>query len=89
MLDFFPLLCINLKEVSLKILGCHDDTWLHLNLTFLKLELTHAFFLGKCLSSVCSVQLLSRVQLCDPMDCRTPGSLSITNSGEFTQTHVH
>ena len=89
MLDFFPLLCINLKEVSLKILGCHDDTWLHLNLTFLKLELTNAFFLGKCLSSVCSVQLFSRVQLCDPMDCRTPGSLSITNSGEFTQTHVH
>ena len=27
-----------------------------------------------------SVQLLSRVRLCVPMDCSTPGSLSITNS---------
>ena len=27
-----------------------------------------------------SVQLLSCVWLCDPMDCRTPASLSITNS---------
>ena len=24
------------SEVSLKILCCHDDTWFHLNLTFLK-----------------------------------------------------
>ena len=27
-----------------------------------------------------SVQLLSHVRLCDPMECRTPGPLSITNS---------
>ena len=27
-----------------------------------------------------SVQLLSRVQLCDPMDCSMPSPLSITNS---------
>ena len=31
-------------------------------------------------SSVSSVQPLSGVRLCDPMDCSTPGLLSITNS---------
>ena len=36
-----------------------------------------------------SVQLLNRVQLCDPMNHSTPASLSITNSLESTQTHVH
>ena len=30
--------------------------------------------------SISSVQLLSHVWLCDPMDCSTPASLSITNS---------
>ena len=36
-----------------------------------------------------SVQLLSHVRLCDPMDCSTPG-LSVRHQLlEFTQTHVH
>ena len=35
-----------------------------------------------------SVQLLSHVRLCDPMDCSTPG-LSVRHQLlEFTQTHV-
>ena len=29
--------------------------------------------------TISSVQLVSRVRLCDPMDCSTPGFLSITN----------
>ena len=36
-----------------------------------------------------SVQLLSRVRLCDPMDCSTPGLPVHHQLLELTQTHVH
>ena len=36
-----------------------------------------------------SVQSLSRVQLCDPMDCSTPGLPVHHQLAEFTQAHVH
>ena len=36
-----------------------------------------------------SVQLLSRVTLCDPMDCSTPGFPVHHQLPKFTQTHVH
>ena len=36
-----------------------------------------------------SVQSLSRVQLCDPMDCSTPGLPVHHHLPEFTQTRVH
>ena len=36
-----------------------------------------------------SVQLLSRVQLCDPMNCSTQGFLIHHQLLELTQTHVH
>ena len=35
------------------------------------------------------IQSLSRVQLCDPMNCSTPGLLVHHQLLEFTQTHVH
>ena len=35
------------------------------------------------------VQLLSRIQLCDPMDCSTPGFPVLHYLPEFAQTHVH
>ena len=35
------------------------------------------------------VQSLSRVQLCNPMDCSTPGLPVHHQLPEFTQTHVH
>ena len=35
------------------------------------------------------VQSLSRVWLCDPMDCRTPGFPILHYLLEFVQTHVH
>ena len=38
---------------------------------------------------VSSVQLLSHVQLCDPMDCSTPGLRVHHQLPEFTQTHLH
>ena len=36
-----------------------------------------------------SVQLFSHVQLCDPMNCSTPGPPIHHQLPEFTQTHVH
>ena len=36
-----------------------------------------------------SVQSLSCVQLCDPMDCSMPGLPVHHQLLEFTQTHVH
>ena len=36
-----------------------------------------------------SVQSLSRVRLCDPMGCSTPGLPVHHQLPEFTQTHVH
>ena len=36
-----------------------------------------------------SVQLLSRVRLCDPMDCSTPGFSVHYQLPELAQTHVH
>ena len=36
-----------------------------------------------------SVQLLSRVRLCDPINCSTPGLPVHHQLPEFTQTHVH
>ena len=37
----------------------------------------------------CSVQSLSRVWLCDPMECSTPGLPVHHQLPELTQTHVH
>ena len=45
------------------------------------------FALFECIFS--SVQSLSRVRLCDPMDCSTPGLPVHHQLLEFTQTHVH
>ena len=39
--------------------------------------------------SFSSVQSLSCVQLCDPMNCSTPGLPLHHQHLEFTQTHVH
>ena len=35
------------------------------------------------------VQLLTHVQLCDPMNCSTPGFLVLHYLLKFAQTHVH
>ena len=49
------------------------------------------YFLSPCMDglSVSSVQLLSHIRLCDPMDCSTPGLSVHCQLPEFTQTHVH
>ena len=40
-----PLLIQNLKEVSFKILCCHDNAWFHPNLTFVKPGANRCIFL--------------------------------------------
>ena len=46
-------------------------------------------FMGVSNSVIVAVQLLSRVRLCDPMDCSTPGLPVHHQLPEFAQTHVH
>ena len=41
----FPLLYTNLKRSFSKILCCHNDTWFHLNLTFLQFWASQCIFL--------------------------------------------
>ena len=41
---------------------------------------------AQCISSV---QLLSRVRLCDPMECSTPSFPVYHQPSQLTQTHVH
>ena len=43
----------------------------------------------KFLLFVFTVQLLSCVRLCDPMDCSLPGFPALHHLPEFAQTHVH
>ena len=45
--------------------------------------------LARAHSCNCSVQLLSRVRLCNPMNCSMPGLPVHHQLPEFTQTHVH
>ena len=54
--------------------------WHHTLLLFLNLSFT---------INIQSVQLLSCVWLCDPMDCSTPGLPVHHQLLEFTQTHVY
>ena len=62
-----------------------------LNWEYLSLltHLSHNFFYPRLSWSVSSVQLLSRVWLCNPMNRSTPGLPVHHQLLEFTQTHVH
>ena len=42
-----------------------------------------------CTARLIVVQLLSRVWLCDPMDCSAPGFPVLLHLQEFALTHVH
>ena len=48
----------------------------------------HVMKVTSVLCSISSVQLLSRVQLCNPMDCSTPGFPIHDQLLEFAQTRV-
>ena len=72
--------------------GCHfilQGIFLESNLIFLWLLHSQAASFQLSHLQFISVQLLSRVQLCDPMHCSTPGLPVHRQLPEFTQTHVH
>ena len=48
----------------------------------------HVMKVTSVLCSISSVQLLSRVQLCNPVDCSTPGFPIHDQLLEFAQTRV-
>ena len=53
-----------------------------------KMDQKHMQICSK-LNAISSVQLLSRVWLCDPMDCSTPGFPVHNQLPELALTHVH
>ena len=85
---------IILGNEKLDLLLCNKSTYLKYYIVlflFVSLKegekhLLKQLILGKAL---CSVQSLSHVQLCDPMDCSTPGFSVHHQLLELTQTHVH
>ena len=71
-----------------KFVNEHQDNLILQNLpgTF---ETHKAQLKYKCLQGSSSVQLLSRVRLCGPMDCSMPGLPVHHQLLELAQTHVH
>ena len=67
---------------------CHIQTRDFMSLPYCPNKCTEVFSLW-VLTPFSSVQLLSRVQLCDPMKGSTPGLPVHHQLPEFTQTHVH
>ena len=61
------------------------------NIPHLKSKFSICFEVGKisCVTEEGSVQSLSYVWLCDPIDCNMPGLPAHDQLLEFTQTHVH
>ena len=78
-IDWFDLLAVQ---------GTHKSLLQHYNLKASVLQ--HSAFFMAPLSMISQlVQLLSPVQLCDPMDCSTPGFPVHHQHLELAQTHVH
>ena len=81
--EVHTLVVLSSSAWALKIMGMHKN----------KVVNIWSNILTKCiviiLKCVSSVQWLSRVQLCDPMSCRTPGLPVHYHLPESTQTHVH
>ena len=63
-----------------------------LSLIFKELKITHVLFFGwllKFIKILSSVQPLSLITLCNPMDCCTPGFPAHHQLPELAQTHIH
>ena len=83
-LIFFRIDWFDLRAVQ----GTHKSLLQHYNLKASVLQ--HSAFFMAPLSMISQlVQLLSPVQLCDPMDCSTPGFPVHHQHLELAQTHVH
>ena len=69
-----------------------NESIIHIYLLFQILSyVSHHRVLSRvpCVTEQGLVQLLSRVRLCDPMDCSTPGFPIHHQLLELAQTHVH
>ena len=69
-----------LKSVLLKVKEESEKVGLKLNIQKTKIMASHP---------ISSVQSLTRVRLCDPMNHSTPGLPVHHQLPEFTQTHIH
>ena len=78
-IDWFDLLAVQ---------GTLKSLLQHYNLKASVLQHS-AFFMAPLSMISQSVQLLSPVQLCDPMDCSTPGFPVHHQLPELVQTHIH
>ena len=94
---FFNLwsLCFSILEVSIFFFLISNSSFWFLLWIYISL---HTLPICSCMLSTLSitslaytssVQSLSRVWLCDPMNCSTPGLPVHHQLPEFTQTHVH
>ena len=101
-MDWFDLLAVQgtlkslLQHHSSKasILQCSDFFMVQLSHPYMTtgktIGLTRWTFVSSAyIVQFSSVQSLSRVRLCDPMNCSTPGLPVHHQLLEFTQTHVH
>ena len=66
-----------------------DKLWIHLDWTQVHFPTSWLVSSAALDSVLSSVQSLSRVRLCDPMNCSTPGLPVHRQLPEFTQTHAH
>ena len=74
-------------EQKKKSSGKLDEVWLSLRVYFT--VMCPCWFLSFDEHTFSSVQLLSCLTLCDPMDCSTPGLAVHHQFPELTETHVH
>ena len=95
MLLFYILIlsCISslyILEINPLSIASVANTFSHyVGCLFILFMISFAMLKLLCLIQFSSVQSLSRVRLCDPMSCRTPGLPVHHQLPELTQTHVH
>ena len=95
MLLFYILIlsCISslyILEINPLSIASVANTFSHyVGCLFILFMISFAMLKLLCLIQFSSVQSLSRVRLCDPMSCRTPGLPVHHQLPELTQTHAH
>ena len=82
--------CLYILEINPLSIASVANTFSHyVGCLFILFMISFAMLKLLCLIQFSSVQSLSRVRLCDPMSCRTPGLPVHHQLPELTQTHVH
>ena len=84
--QFWRRLCWQVIQCAITGLGLHSQRYLQTCLLFMVQESIPSCCIFPYLSSI---QSLSRVQLCNPMDCRTLGLPVHPQLPELIQTHVY